>query len=76
MRALALTALWAGRLVDGVRRGALSTGVTARSRVLQNLAAVVSCLMALDSSWRFAHSGVCLVELNSSFRSPQFKDGI
>ena len=42
MRALALTALWAGRLVDGVRRGALSTGVAARSRVLQNLAATVS----------------------------------
>ena len=41
MRALALTALWAGRLVDGAGCSALSTGVAAGSRVLQNLAALV-----------------------------------
>jgi len=46
MRALALTALWAGRLVDDVRCGALSTGVAAGSRVLQNLAALVGWLVA------------------------------
>jgi len=57
MRALALTALWAGRLVDDVRCGALSTGVAAGSRVLQNLAALVGWLVA-GVRVALAHPGV------------------
>lgn len=74
MRALALTALWAGRLVDGVRCSALSTGVAAGSRVLQDLAAAVNWLVARIHPGDSRIPVFCLVELHSSFRSQQFNN--
>ncbi len=46
-RASALADLWAGRLVDRVGCGALSTGVTAGSRALQSLVAGADRIAAL-----------------------------
>jgi len=68
VRALALTALWAGRLVDVVRCGALSTGVAAGSRVLRNLAAVVGQLVvkvrvALACPWCAARSIALVIRI-------------